>query len=157
MAASEYRVTVAGISYMAPAYFDEGNFAVEEGAEGAREVLVRRRAMRGEVVELSASEAKRLQGLGAIGPVDEPQAEPDAAEGEGGEEPPATINPSDMGDDELVAWITEARPVVSVVVDAAGNDPEEAMRLQIAEEAATGGEPRKGVIEGLQAIIDAKS
>jgi hypothetical protein len=59
----------------------------------------------------------------------------------------------DLSDDELVAWIAEDHPKVSEVIDSAEGDPDLARRLLDAEDKATGGDSRKGVIEGLSAVL----
>lgn len=55
--------------------------------------------------------------------------------------------------DALAEWIREERPNVNDVVKASGGDPEVATRLLEAESKAQDGEPRKGVLEGLTAVI----
>lgn len=55
--------------------------------------------------------------------------------------------------DELVDWIRTERPTVNDVVQASGGDPEAAKRLLEAERDASDGEPRKGVVDGLSAVI----
>jgi hypothetical protein len=55
--------------------------------------------------------------------------------------------------DELTEWIQTERPTVNDVVQASGGDPEVAKKLLEAETQAQDGEPRKGVLEGLSAVI----
>jgi hypothetical protein len=55
--------------------------------------------------------------------------------------------------DELVDWIQTEKPTVNDVVGASGGDPDVARKLLEAESKATDGEPRKGVMEGLSAVI----
>ena len=55
--------------------------------------------------------------------------------------------------DELAEWIRTERPTVNDVVQASGGDPELAQKLLEAEAQATEGQPRKGVLEGLSAVI----
>lgn len=55
--------------------------------------------------------------------------------------------------DELADWIRTERPTVNDVVQASGGDPDAAQKLLEAEAAATEGEARKGVLEGLSAVI----
>lgn len=55
--------------------------------------------------------------------------------------------------DELAEWIRTERPNVNDVVQASGGDPDIAQKLLEAESQATDGEPRKGVLEGLSAVI----
>lgn len=55
--------------------------------------------------------------------------------------------------DDLADWIRTERPTVNDVVQASDGDPEVARKLLEAESTATDGEPRKGVMEGLSAVI----
>jgi len=55
--------------------------------------------------------------------------------------------------DDLADWIKTEHPIVNDVVQASGGDPDVAQKLLEAESQATGGEPRKGVLEGLSAVI----
>jgi len=55
--------------------------------------------------------------------------------------------------DQLAEWIKTERPTVNDVVQASGGDPDVAQKLLEAESQATDGEPRKGVLEGLSAVI----
>jgi hypothetical protein len=55
--------------------------------------------------------------------------------------------------DDLILWIQQERPTVNDVVQASGGDPDVARKLLEAESKATDGEPRKGVTEGLSAVI----
>jgi hypothetical protein len=54
-------------------------------------------------------------------------------------------------DEELEAFVKDAK--ISKVVEAAGQDAEFAKRLLEAENAATGNDPRKGVVAGLAQIV----
>lgn len=63
------------------------------------------------------------------------------------------VSTSQLSDADLVAWIKEDGPTVQEVVDAAEGDPDQAQRLLVAEDRATGGDSRKGVTAGLTAII----
>lgn len=62
----------------------------------------------------------------------------------------ATISAAST-DDELEAFVKDAK--VGEVVEAAGGDAEFANRLLEAENGATGGEPRSGVLKGLTAVV----
>jgi hypothetical protein len=55
--------------------------------------------------------------------------------------------------DDLADWIRTERPTVNDVVGASGGDPDVAKKLLEAESKATDGEARKGVLEGLSAVI----
>lgn len=74
-------------------------------------------------------------------------------ETESGEEVPVSA----LDDEELVAWIRDDNPTAKEVVDAANDNPDQAVRLLAAENAATGNDPRKSVAEPLQKIIDGGS
>jgi len=55
--------------------------------------------------------------------------------------------------DQLAEWIKEERPTINDVVQASGGDPDVARKLLEAEAQAQSGESRKGVVEGLTAVI----
>lgn len=63
-------------------------------------------------------------------------------------------NFSEMGEVELAEYIRENKPNVGDTVDMAGGDVDTAKRLLEAEHMATDGDPRSGVINGLNAIIE---
>jgi len=56
--------------------------------------------------------------------------------------------------DTLMAWFEAEKPSVATVVAAADNDADKAEMLLEAENTATGGQSRKGVVTGLNRIID---
>jgi hypothetical protein len=60
---------------------------------------------------------------------------------------------ADATDTELITWIKDKGPRVQEVIDASEGDAETAARLLAAEAAATGNDPRKGVIMGLEAVV----
>lgn len=93
-----------------------------------------RYARRGEEVDLTEEEAARGDASGAFE----------------GAEPVSETKPS--SDEELIDFVKNA--TVSEVVDAA-TDADYASRLLDAESVATGGEPRVGVVNGLQAVVGA--
>jgi len=64
-----------------------------------------------------------------------------------------SFSAKDATDTELINWIKDDNPTVQQVVDASEGDPETASRLLTAEAAATGNDPRKGVIAGLEAVV----
>ena len=105
-------------------------------------------AKRGDEIEVSASESKRGDSLGAFWEEGEEEALLKAASTveEGG-----SPNLEEAGTDELVAWIETENPTVSDMLDAANGDPDVARRLLEAEQAT--GDPRKGAVEGLGAVI----
>lgn len=56
-------------------------------------------------------------------------------------------------DQELIDWIMEERPSVEATVAAAGDDAHLAQRVLDAESAATAGEPRQEVVDGLRGVL----
>lgn len=60
---------------------------------------------------------------------------------------------ADATDTELINWIKDKGPRVQEVIDASEGDAETAARLLAAEAAATGNDPRKGVVMGLEAVV----
>jgi len=83
-----------------------------------------------------------------------------AAEPEEVVEPPVASGDLDLAsasDEQFVEWIKTDGPTVDAVVLAAGSDGELAARLLEAESAATGGNPRQEVIDGLTEIVDAQT
>jgi hypothetical protein len=59
----------------------------------------------------------------------------------------------DATDTELINWIKDKGPRVQEVIDASEGDADTAARLLAAEAAATGNDPRKGVVMGLEAVV----
>lgn len=52
-----------------------------------------------------------------------------------------------------VEWLRSQNPTIDATVERAEGDPAKAQAILDAEHTATGGEPRKGVVEGLQKVI----
>ena len=105
--------------------------------------LVEKLARRGETVDLREADVE----FGEREDIDafyKDASEEAAAEG---------FNAATADLDEVVTWIEEEKPTVQETVDAAHGDPSTAKKLLDAESAATGGEPRVGVTEGLTAVI----
>lgn len=103
-----------------------------------------RTASRGDLIALSSEEEAEAERIGAIQagagkPEGEPELDMDAA----------TV-------EELEEWLTDERPTVAEVLSRAGSDPDLAQRLLDAEDAATGGDPRRGVEAGLLKVIEAE-
>lgn len=105
-------------------------------------------------------EAKRERQIAGLDP--EVRAQLDAARAAEGLPPEAVLpditvdfDAAGKTDDDLAAWIAEASPTVDEVVAAAGEDADLADRLLAAEKVAKSGKPRKGVEDGLRAVIDA--
>lgn len=111
-----------------------------EDPVSGRKRKVEKIAMRGDEVELSDEDLARAKRFDALDTGDS---------GESGAEPSAT---SDV--QSLARWIQEDKPTVDETVDKAEGDPAKATTLLEAESVATGGDPRKGVVEGLEDIIE---
>lgn len=94
---------------------------------------------------------KQYEGLIASGAVADVQYDPDSEEELTEDEELLDIGTATV--DDLVLWIQQERPTVNDVVQASGGDPQIAQRLLEAESKAQEGEPRKGVLEGLTAVI----
>ena len=125
--------------------------------------IVKRAASRGTTIEVSEDESDRGDRLGAFytdAELDalaareeaaavsgeDPDADPDA-DGEDWDAEDVEI----AGEDELIGWIEDA--TVPQVLAAAGDSREAAEKLLAAEEAASN-DSRKGVVEGLAAILN---
>lgn len=77
----------------------------------------------------------------------------DEATGEEVEEEEELLDVNAATVDDLADWISQEHPTVNDVVQASGGDPDVARKLLEAETQAQSGEPRKGVVEGLTAVI----
>lgn len=103
----------------------------------------------GQVISLLDDDYARLTAAGAVidvgsePPANDPSYEP----------PEDEADPQDATVEELRAWIENEKPNVNTVVQASGGDPETARKLLEAESLAHNGEPRKGVFDGLSAVI----
>lgn len=123
-------------------------YVVEGKDARGRKKAVRKIARRGDSISVTEEESERGDALGAF--VDSP-----------GREAPAPVETqeglilNEAGVDELVAWLEEKKPNVKDTVEAANGDTEAARRILQAEDTATGGDPRKGVVDRLGAILNA--
>jgi hypothetical protein len=90
-----------------------------------------------------------VQPDGTLAPAEEPDEESGSADGED-----IALGPNSSVQD-LTEWIRDDQPTVTEVVELADGDPAMAQKLLDAENAATGGDPRKGVVDGLNKIIAA--
>jgi hypothetical protein len=92
-------------------------------------------------------------GLIKSGAVRDVKRDPSTGEEEPGEEELLDVNEATV--EELADWIqnNDPKPTVNDVVQASGGDANVARKLLEAESQATNGEPRKGVLEGLSAVI----
>lgn len=62
----------------------------------------------------------------------------------------------EMSEAELADYIMQKKPNTADTIKMAGNDPDTANRLLEAEHIATDGEPRAGVVKGLNAIAESE-
>lgn len=90
-------------------------------------------------------------GLIASGAVRDVQTDDDTGEEVIEDEELLDVNTATV--DELADWIRTERPTVNDVVQASDGDPEVAKKLLEAESQSHNGEPRRGVLEGLTAVI----
>ncbi len=111
-----------------------------ENASG-KMVTVIKQARMGDVVDLPERAITRGEELDAF------VTEEDRAETTPDEEALAV---SEMDEDQLTNWVSEA--TIPQVLNAANDDPDMAVALLEAEKAATGGDPRQGLVEGLGRI-----
>lgn len=104
-------------------------------------------AYKDDEIELSERDYKRALEFDAIYTGNEPDPDTVGAD---------SVVADEESDDvrEVAAWITESKPTIEETLDSAGGDPDRAELLLEAENLATGGQPRKGVVDGLQALID---
>lgn len=101
-------------------------------------------AFRGDTVddsEMYDSELDRFERLGVfVGDADDESDE-------------EAFNVAEASDVELADWIREDRPTIQQLLDATNGDPELAQRILEAEGAATGGDPRRGLVDGVAKIV----
>jgi hypothetical protein len=118
--------------------------------------LSRHIALRNQSVDIPRDEdIERGEAVGAfMTTADEPA---EVAEEEATSEPPLDSSELDFSNqDELVAYLKDNKPTVVATVALADNDPDKAEALMDAEEIASGGQPRAGVMNGLQKILDSE-
>lgn len=127
----------------------------ETQEEGVR--LSRRIAMNGETVDIPRQEDLDRGDEG--GAFYDPENHPEQLGDDAAEDADAA-NAAEAGDtpdidadhDTLVNWIQNERPNEDEMVAAAQNDPGMAQALMDAEQEASGGDPRKGVMTRLKAL-----
>lgn len=111
------------------------------------EILGVRHAMHGDTVDIPREQDVAAgEAGGAFEPDDEVEQESPVVE--------ETDGLDFSSHDSLVGWLQSERPTVAAVVAAAEDDPEKAEALLAAEEEASGGQPRKGVVDGLEGIME---
>lgn len=123
----------------------------EHQYEPGQVVYEDRTAYRGDEIEVLPFDHARGKRLGAF--LKEGQSVEDLGTGVTSSPTALQFSAQDATDTELINWIKDSNPTVQDVVDASEGDPETADRLLTAEHAATGNDPRKGVIAGLEAVI----
>jgi hypothetical protein len=142
-------------------YLEQSYTDPQSGEDKVR--LIPRIVRRGTVVDIPREEdVKRGESMGAFDEEQPPSDEELASrsswsesEPDGDDEGPADLSDEDFrSHDKLVTWIRDERPKAAEVVAAAGDDPDKAEALMEAENEASGGDPRKTVVERLQKIID---
>ena len=131
-------------------YYDEQEVTDPETGE-SRTVLNPKIANHGDVVDITRDEdLERGEEHHAFVTDEDREADSEAEIEAGGG---AEGTPSEFGDhDKLVEWIRDGKPTAAQVVAAAGDDPEKANALMDAEEEASGGQPRKSVMEPLEKV-----
>jgi hypothetical protein len=120
-------------------------YVTEDNPLTGQPIRRERIARRGETVELSDEDYNRASYFDAI----RSEADEDVANAVG--DGTSTVDSASI--EELAKWLQESKPTVDETVDAAEDDPVVARRLLDAENLATGQQPRKGVEDGLKAII----
>jgi hypothetical protein len=101
---------------------------------------------KGQLISLLDEDYMRLKNGGAV--LDAEEA--DALEAEPEDE---ILDVATASVDDLARWIEQEKPTINAVVQASGGEAEIAKKLLEAESQATDGDPRKGVLEGLTAVI----
>jgi len=112
------------------------------------EVLSVRHALHGDTVDIPrAEDVAAGEAAGAFVEEEVEQESPVAA-------PAEPTGPDFSSHDALVAWMEATSPTVQDVVDAAGDDPDKAAMLLDAENTASGGQSRRGVVRALTPIAE---
>jgi hypothetical protein len=138
------RKTIRAAQFMY--YVPTGRIVFNSKTKQEQEQMGIRHAFRGDTVDIPRPEDVERGEAGGAFMEDEAAAAP----------PEPKERELDFSSHEsLVWWIKEEKPTISEVVDAADNDPEKAEALLAAENEATGGQSRKGVISGLRSITQA--
>jgi hypothetical protein len=123
-------------------YYEE----VENPQDPKNPRLAARYARQGEIVDIPRdADVERGERFGAFFT---------DAELKNADAPTGSVAVAEKTDQQLIDWITEDRPNVNQTIEAAGGDPSLAQRILDAESAATGGDPRQGVVDGLATVID---
>lgn len=134
-------------------YWEEVEGILVGGEEGTQ--LVERMAFAGQEVEITREkDLKRGEELGAF--FTEGELRSRGESNLRNEEGESETSISDLDDEELVDWLMSTgefdgrkKPTVKEVLDAVGEDEDLAARVLDAEETASGGNPRTGIVDGL--------
>jgi len=154
----EQEVTYSGdtrvVKHLLFPYFEE----TESDSMPGVNVFAERVAKRGQVIsvdEIREADLKKGERLGSFFN-DEELAEMERIADSGGNpmEVNTTFDASEMGEHEIAEHIEENKLSVQDTVALAGSDPDTAQRVLEAESIAQGGDSRKGVVAGLEAIIE---
>lgn len=100
----------------------------------------------GQLIELMDNDYLRLKAAKAVMDVEEAEVLSVAMDEE-------VLDVTTASVDELAGWIKTENPSVNEVVQASDGQAELAQKLLEAEAMAKNGEPRKGVVDGLSAVI----
>ena len=100
----------------------------------------------GELVDLNDEDYLRLRAAGAVVDADDV-----LALGEGNDVELVDVRTASV--DDLADWIRQEGPTINEVVAASEGEPDLAQKLLEAENDATDGDPRKGVVDGLSSVI----
>lgn len=131
-------------------------YYVESPVPGDKPALGRRIAMRNEIVDIPRDEdLERGKAADALVETSQLTDDNEAAEEDAASESPPAEGLNFDSQDELVIWLQENKPTVPQTIAAADGNADKAEALMDAEEEASGGQPRKSVMEGLQKILDA--
>jgi hypothetical protein len=147
-------MTIVKIEHAQFLYYEESGSTTDPETGEEVPLLAARFARYGQTVDIPRDEDyQRGEKFGAF-------ADPSEAEAEAVEEELSDDDDSGEDDDEvdieshdeLVAWIRDEKPTAKAVVRAAGNNPEHAKKLMVAENEASGSQPRKSVMDPLRKI-----
>lgn len=148
-------MTVVKVNHAQFTYFEEIGSKIHKRTGEEVPKLNRRFAVRGQIVDVPREEdfQKGLKS-GAVESVSsEELLEENEEETEQVEDGELVELDWDSHDD-LVMWIRDDKPTALEVVKHAQNDPEKAGMLMMAEEEASGSQPRKSVMDPLKRIAE---
>jgi hypothetical protein len=133
-------------------YFIEGESAMQPGLM----VFYEKIAKRGEEIDISElreADLEKGERLGSFFNDDEMRQIARAGVEGNLEAAGVGFDASEAGEHEIAEYITENRLTVDETVALSGGDPVVAQRVLEAESVASGGDSRKGVVAGLEAVI----